>query len=239
MNQTNSKSELKTLLEILFVSIRLGLTSFGGPTAHLGYFHEEYVRRKKWMDEKGYADLVALAQFLPGPTSSQVGIGIGVMRAGVLGGILAFLGFTFPSVIALILFALLLQGFDIGNAGWIHGLKIVAVVVVAHAILGMAKNLTPDLKRKGIALFALVSTLIWQTAFSQVGVIVIAALFGFLLYKEHNEKEEVSAQFPIAKSVSAICLLLFLGFYFFYRLSGKLLDHTGWLCSIVFIDQVR
>ncbi|MCG7336115.1 chromate transporter [Sporosarcina sp. ACRSM] len=214
MNQKNSHRGLKRLLEILFVSTRLGLTSFGGPTAHLGYFHEEYVRRRKWMDEKSYADLVALAQFLPGPASSQVGIGIGVMRAGVLGGLVSFIGFTLPSVIALILFALLLEGFDIGNAGWIHGLKIVAVVVVAHAILGMAKNLTPDLKRKTIALFALVSTLLWQTAFTQVGVILIAALFGFLLYKQHNENEEASSPFPIAKSVSVICLLLFFALLF-------------------------
>src|SRR5690625_2889352 len=151
MNKTKRNKGFKSLLEILLVSTRLGLTSFGGPTAHLGYFHEEYVRRRKWMDEKSYADLVALAQFLPGPASSQVGIGIGVMRAGVLGGIVSFIGFTLPSVIALILFALLLTGFDIGNAGWIHGLKIVAVAVVAHAILSMAKNLTPDLRRKAIA----------------------------------------------------------------------------------------
>ena len=181
MNQNYSTSRLKSLLEILVVSTRLGLTSFGGPTAHLGYFHEEYVRRRKWMDEKSYADLVALAQFLPGPASSQVGIGIGVMRAGVLGGIVSFVGFTLPSVIALILFALLLRNFDVGNAGWIHGLKIVAVAVVAHAILGMAKNLTPDLKRKAIALFALVGTLIWQTAFTQVGVILIAAFLGYFI----------------------------------------------------------
>ena len=140
MNQKNSNRGFKSLLEILFVSTRLGLTSFGGPTAHLGYFHEEYVRRRKWMDEKSYADLVALAQFLPGPASSQVGIGIGVMRAGVLGGIISFIGFTLPSVIALILFALLLTEFDIGNAGWIHGLKIVAVAVVAHAIIGYGKK---------------------------------------------------------------------------------------------------
>lgn len=214
MNQTNSNKGLKSLIEILLVSTRLGLTSFGGPTAHLGYFHEEYVRRKKWMDEKSYADLVALAQFLPGPASSQVGIGIGVMRAGVLGGIISFIGFTLPSVIALILFALLLTGFDIGNAGWIHGLKIVAVAVVAHAIMGMARNLTPDLKRKTIALFALISTLIWQTAFTQVGVILVAGLFGFLLYKQHQENEEVSSQFPIAKRVSAIFLLLFFSLLF-------------------------
>src|SRR5690625_3614693 len=167
------------------------------------------------MDEKSYADLVALAQFLPGPASSQVGIGIGVMRAGVLGGIVSFLGFTLPSVIALILFALLLTGFDIGNAGWIHGLKIVAVAVVAHAILSMAKNLTPDLRRKAIALFALIGTLIWQSAFTQVGVILIAAFFGFLLYKQHEKDEEVSSRFPISKRVSAICLLLFFGLLLF------------------------
>ena len=211
MNKKNPNRGFKSLLEIFLVSTRLGLTSFGGPTAHLGYFHEEYVRRRKWMDEKSYADLVALAQFLPGPASSQVGIGIGVMRAGVLGGIISFIGFTLPSVIALILFALLLTEFDIGNAGWIHGLKIVAVAVVAHAIIGMAKNLTPDLKRKAIALFALIGTLLWQTAFTQVGVILLAALFGFLLFKHHDEIEEASSQFPIAKRVSVICLLLFFG----------------------------
>src|SRR3982751_2982570 len=106
MKQNNENIGVKSLLEILLVSTRLGLTSFGGPVAHLGYFHDEYVRRKKWMDEKIYADLVALCQFLPGPSSSQVGIGIGVMRGGILGGIIAFIGFTIPSVIALIIFAL-------------------------------------------------------------------------------------------------------------------------------------
>ncbi|MEI3610441.1 chromate transporter [Pseudogracilibacillus sp. SO10305] len=215
MNQSNPNRGFKSLLEIFLVSTRLGLTSFGGPTAHLGYFHEEYVRRRKWMGEKSYADLVALAQFLPGPASSQVGIGIGVMRAGILGGIISFIGFTLPSVIALILFALLLTGFDIGNAGWIHGLKIVAVAIVAHAIIGMAKNLTPDLKRKAIALFALIGTLLWQSAFTQVGVILIAAFFGFLLFKQHDEIEKTKSNFPITKRVSVICLLLFFGLLFF------------------------
>ena len=115
MNQTNWNTRFKLLVEILAVSTRLGFTSFGGPIAHLGYFHNEYVRRRQWMDEKSYADLVALSQFLPGPASSQVGIGIGVMRAGVLGGIISFIGFTLPSVIALILFALLLKGFNVGR----------------------------------------------------------------------------------------------------------------------------
>ncbi len=156
-----------------------------------------------------------MAQFLPGPASSQVGIGIGVMRAGILGGVVSFLGFTLPSVVALILFAILLTEFEINHVGWIHGLKIVAVVVVAHAIMGMAKKLTPDLKRKAIALFALITTLIWQTAFTpQVGVILIAALMGFLLFKHQQEKEEVRSFFPIAKSVSIISLLLFFALLF-------------------------
>lgn len=209
-----SNKKLKSLLEIFLVSTKLGLTSFGGPTAHLAYFHEEYVRRKKWMDEKSYADLVALAQFLPGPASSQVGIGIGVVRAGILGGIISFIGFTLPSVVALILFALLLTEFQVGTAGWLHGLKIVAVAIVAHAIIGMAKSLTPDLKRKAIALFALLSTLLLQTTFTQIGVILLAALLGFLLFKPSDVIEETDAQFPIGKKVATICLTLFFSLLF-------------------------
>ncbi len=197
------------------VSIRLGVTSFGGPIAHLGYFHEEYIRRRKWMDEKSYADLVALAQFLPGPASSQVGIGIGIVRGGVLGGIISFLGFTLPSVIALIIFALLLQTFNLGEAGWIHGLKLVAVAIVAHAILGMAKNLTPDLKRKTIALFALTITLVWPAIYSQIGIILLAALTGFLMFKQHHLQEDHSkVYFPVSKKLGVICLTLFFGLLF-------------------------
>ncbi|MGD6972435.1 chromate transporter [Rossellomorea aquimaris] len=209
-----TSSRLKYLIEILIISTRLGLTSFGGPVAHLGYFHEEYIRRRKWMDEKSYADLVALCQFLPGPASSQVGMGIGIMRAGVLGGIVSFIGFTLPSVIALILFAIILQGLDVADAGWIHGLKIVAVAVVAHAILGMAKKLTPDLARKAIALLALVVILLWQTAFSQVGVILLSAVIGFLLFKHHNTDDEARIDFPISRRFAVICLVLFFGLLF-------------------------
>lgn len=201
----------KTLLEILMVSGRLGFTSFGGPIAHLGYFHDEYIRKRKWMDEKNYADLVALCQFLPGPASSQVGIGMGIMRAGVPGGIVSFLGFTLPSVVALILFALILQGLDVSNAGWIHGLKLVAVAVVAHAIIGMAQKLTPDLKRKAIALLALVITLLWQTAFSQVGMILLSAILGFLIYSRHEAEADSRISFPVKRSLAALCLALFFG----------------------------
>lgn len=205
----NKNRGLKSLFEILLVSTRLGLTSFGGPIAHLGYFHHEYIRKRKWTDEKSYADLVALCQFLPGPASSQVGIGIGVMRAGILGGLVSFIGFTFPSVIALILFAFILKGLNVADAGWIHGLKIVAVAVVAHAILGMATNLTPDVKRKAIALFALVGTLLWQTAYTQVGIIFGAAIIGFLLYQQPIDKNKEDLHFPISKMFGAICLFLF------------------------------
>lgn len=205
--------QIRLLLEILFVSTRLGLTSFGGPIAHLGYFHHEYVRKRKWMDEKSYADLVALCQFLPGPASSQVGIGIGVMRAGVIGGIVSFLGFTLPSVIALIVFASVLQGMDINDAGWIHGLKIVAVAVVAHAIVGMAQQLAPDTKRKAIALLALTVTLLWQTAYTQIAIILLSAVLGYLIYQKQNQDQNSQTPFsiPLSRGIAIICLLLFFG----------------------------
>ncbi|MCY8033287.1 chromate transporter [Bacillus sonorensis] len=211
MTKHHADRSWKTLLEILIVSTRLGLTSFGGPIAHLGYFHAEYIRKRKWLDEKNYADLVALCQFLPGPASSQVGIGIGVMRGGLLGGILAFLGFTLPSVVALIVFALILQGWDAETADWIHGLKIVAVAVVAHAIIGMAQKLAPDVKRKSIALFALVAALLWQTAYIQVCVILVAAFLGLLFYKNQKAVEHSVIQFPISRRFAVCCLSLFFG----------------------------
>lgn len=214
MTEINQNKGFRALIEILFVSTRLGVTSFGGPVAHLGYFHNEYILRRKWMDEKSYADLVALCQFLPGPASSQVGIGIGVMRAGILGGIVSFIGFTLPSVLALILFAFILQGFNVSDAGWLHGLKMVAVAVVAHAILGMAKNLTPDLTRKALALFALVGTVLWQSAFTQIGVIMICALIGFIIFKNHQDHHETNMHFPISKGFAIGCLTLFFGLLF-------------------------
>lgn len=207
-----NRTIFKTWFEILLVATRLGLTSFGGPIAHLGYFHEEYIRRRKWMDEKSYADLVALCQFLPGPTSSQVGIGIGVMRGGLFGGIISFLGFTLPSVIALILFALFLNTFGIEDSGWINGLKIVAVVVVAHAVIGMGKNFTPDIQRKTIALFAVIVTLIWQTAYTQIAVIFLAGIVGYFLFQQGKSGDEnPAATFPISRRLGTICLSLFFG----------------------------
>lgn len=212
------ESKWKTLFEIFAISTKLGLTSFGGPIAHLGYFHEEYIRRRKWLDEKSYADLVALCHFLPGPASSQAGIGIGLMRGGILGGLCAFIGFTFPSAIALMIFALILKELHIVDAGWIHGLKIVAAVVVAHAVIGMAQKLAPDRGRKAIALGALVVTLLWQHAFSQVVVMLLAAFIGFLLYKKVEEDTQTSLQVPISIRFAASCLLLFFGLLLFLPL---------------------
>jgi chromate transporter len=203
------KSRFMSLLEVLGVSTKLGLTSFGGPIAHLGYFHDEYIRRRKWMDERSYADLVALCQFLPGPASSQVGIGIGVMRAGLLGGIVAWIGFTLPSVIALVLFALLLQSFDVGNAGWIHGLKLVAVAIVAHAVLGMGQKLTPDRNRATIAIGATTITLLWQTAATQVLIIIAAGIIGFFLYRDSKIPNLPEMRVPIRRSIAIASLILF------------------------------
>lgn len=204
-------SKWKALLEVLVVSTKLGLTSFGGPIAHLGYFHQEYISRRKWLDERSYADLVALCQFLPGPASSQVGIGIGVIRAGLLGGLIAWLGFTLPSIIALVSFAFLFQGFDIGNAGWIHGLKIVAVAIVAQAILGMGQKLAPDRNRVTIAIIASSATLLWQTAFSQVLLIVIAGFVGMMLYRKTVIPESTNLTVPISRSFAVLCLAVFFG----------------------------
>lgn len=196
-------------LEIFLISTRLGLTSFGGPIAHLGYFHEEYVRRRNWLDEQSYADLVALCQFLPGPASSQVGIGIGIVRGGLVGGFISFLGFTLPSIIALVIFALVLEDLDVSDAGWLQGLKIVAVAVVAHAIWGMAQKLTPDLQRRTIALLAMSGTLLWQTSLAQVLVILAAGGAGWVLYRSVQEADHTAVLETVSRKTGAFCLTLF------------------------------
>ena len=138
---------ISRLLEVLLVALRLGLTSFGGPVAHIGYFRDEYVARRQWLSEERFAELVALCQFLPGPASSQLGIAIGTGRAGYLGGFLAWLGFTLPSAAALAAFAYGVHEFGSDAGGWLDGLKIAAVAVVAFALWGMGKTLTPDRTR--------------------------------------------------------------------------------------------
>lgn len=174
-------TECGSVREVLAVALRLDLTSFGGPIAHLGYFRHEYAERRRWVDETAYADLVALCQFLPGPASSQLGIAIGTRRAGMAGGLAAWLGFTLPSAIALVLFGTLTAAVDLSSAGWVHGLKIAAVAVVAQAVYAMARSLTPDWPRRIVAIIAAVVALAWTTPFAQVAIIAGGALVGRLV----------------------------------------------------------
>lgn len=168
-----------SMLEVLFAFLKLGLTSFGGPVAHLGYFHAEFVERRRWLDDKSYGDLVALCQFLPGPASSQVGIALGLNRAGWAGALAAWVGFTLPSAIALILFAYgVAEWSALAASGAVHGLKVVAVAVVAQAVWGMAKSLCPDRPHAGIAIGAALVVLATPTAAGQIGAIVLGGLIG-------------------------------------------------------------
>lgn len=197
--------------EVLGASLRLGLTSFGGPVAHLGYFRREYVERRRWLDEATYADLVALAQMLPGPASSQLGILIGTRRAGMLGGLVAWLGFTLPSAIALTLLGLFSRSVDLGSAGWVEGLKIAAVAVVAHAVYLMARTLAPDWPRRLIAITAAVVALLWVTPFSQVAIILGGAIVGRLVLSLSAMPTAVPEPRRISRRVAVVCLAVFVG----------------------------
>jgi len=199
-----------SLLEVLWVSTRLGVTSFGGPIAHLGYFHEEYVRRRKWLDEQSYADLVALCQFLPGPASSKVGIAIGIIRAGLPGGVLAWLGFTLPSALALVAFAYGVSTIGTAaGAGWLHGLKVVAVAVVALAVWGMARNLCPDRERATLAILTATVALAWPTAWGQIIPIVVAGLIGLRLFPGSSPLPALPIRVPVGRRVGAAAWVLF------------------------------
>ncbi|SES20063.1 chromate transporter [Psychrobacillus sp. OK032] len=198
-------------IEIIKASTKLGLTSFGGPAAHIGYFREEYVQKRKWLDDKMYADIVALCQFLPGPASSQVGISIGLLRGGILGGILSWIGFTLPSVILLMLFATLVTTTGSFDSGWIQGLKIVAVAVVAHALLGMQKSLAPDKVRISIAVACAILTMLIPTAIGQISIIVVAGVFGYLFYRKETVNPAPNIALTFGKKTGIISWILFLG----------------------------
>jgi chromate transporter len=192
-------------LEVLRVFLKLGLTSFGGPIAHLGYFRREFVVRRAWLDERAYADLVALCQFLPGPASSQTGFAIGLMRAGYLGGLAAWAGFTLPSAIAMTLVAFG-EGALKGRAGdgLIHGLKLVAVAIVAQAVLGMARNLAPDRPRATIAVVSLVLTASVPGTWAQVAVILLGALAGLLVCRIGVGADVAVAEAQISRSMGFV-----------------------------------
>jgi chromate transporter len=199
------------VVEVLRVATRLGLTSFGGPVAHLGYFREEYVVRRQWVDEATYADLVVLCQFLPGPASSQVGIAIGITRAGLLGGVAAWLGFTLPSALALVAFAYSLRVVEVAGAGWLHGLKVAAVAVVAVAVWGMARSLAPDRERATIALLSAVIAILWPTGIGQVTLIAAAGLVGWRLLSGATAPATSPHPVPAGRRLGASMLGLFFG----------------------------
>jgi chromate transporter len=200
-----------TIREVFLVALRLGLTSFGGPIAHIGYFRREYVDRRRWLDEVTFADLVALCQLLPGPASSQLGIAIGSRRAGILGGVVAWLGFTLPSAIAMILFGVYAAATDVSSTGWVHGLKLAAVAVVAHAVWMMARTLTPDWRRRAIAVLATIIALAWPAALAPVAIIAGAATVGRLVLDGPGAGPAGPEPATLSRRAGVVALALFFG----------------------------
>ncbi|MGW7832174.1 chromate efflux transporter [Staphylococcus xylosus] len=217
-------------LEVFLVALRLGCTSFGGPTAHLGYFYDEYVKRKQWLTEQQYTNLVALCQFLPGPASSQVGFGIGITKAGLIGGVISFIGFTLPSVIVLMLCATLLLAYS-NDLGWTHGLKLVAVAIVLNAIIGMGQKLLPDLKTKILALFTLVVSITVIHPLSQLGALTVVAIVGLALFRETDEQKSLIKIFNIPRIVGAISLILFFSLLLILPILN-FVTHNSWINMI-------
>ncbi|EXI90305.1 MAG: Chromate transport protein [Candidatus Accumulibacter regalis] len=209
--QTNSAAaQESSAWPIFLIFLRLGLTSFGGPVAHLGYFREEFVNRRRWLSDRAYADLVALCQFLPGPASSQVGIALGLSRGGYAGALAAWTGFTLPSAMALIVFALGIASWgDVLPAGVLDSLKVVAVAVVAQAVWGMARNLCTDTPRISIMVAATCTVLAWPSALGQVGVIVGAGILGLLLFKAGPDLPHEPLPITASRRAGGGWLLLF------------------------------
>lgn len=196
---------------VFLIFLRLGLTSFGGPIAHIGYFHGEFVTRRAWLNERAYADLVALCQFLPGPASSQVGMALGLSRAGYAGAFAAWAGFTLPSAVAMILFAQSVAGFGalLLNNGVLHGLKVVAVAVVAQAIWGMARSLCPDVQRVTVMTAAACLTLLMSSALMQVGVILAAGIAGATMFKPGQAVDRDPLPVMVSRRAGMVWLALF------------------------------
>ncbi|MES5482058.1 chromate efflux transporter [Bradyrhizobium sp. INPA03-11B] len=197
--------------EVLLIFLKLGVTCFGGPIAHIGYFRDEFVTRRRWLAEQAYADLVALCQFLPGPASSQVGFSLGLMRAGYLGALAAWTGFTLPSAIALVLFAFGASGLSgPAGAGLVHGLKLVAVAIVAQAVWGMARSLCPDRERASIATVAALMILASSSSIAQIGAIVLGAVAGLWFCRAQMANGVTHIAMPVSRRAGVAALILFL-----------------------------
>jgi chromate transporter len=203
--------ERGSALEVLWVAFRLGLTCFGGPIAHLGYFRTEYVEKKRWIDEESYTDLIALCQFLPGAASSKLGMSIGILRAGLRGGFAAWLGFTLPSAIALATVAIALRDVSSSTVDLLHGLKVVAVAVVAQAVWGMAKSFAPDKSRATIAIGAAAAALLLPTAISQISVIAAAGLIGWRFLRSESATTPPGLHVPIPRWLAIASWILLFG----------------------------
>lgn len=212
------------LWEVLLVATRLGLTSFGGPIAHIGYFRDEYVVRRKWLTEERFGELVALCQFLPGPASSQLGIAIGMGRAGMGGGLAAWLGFTLPSAVALILFAYGVHAFNGEASDWLRGLKIVAVAVVALALWGMGKSLAPDRPRIAIAVLATAAVLVTGGIGAQLAVIAGGAALGLMLLRPPEVEAESATGRRKGTLVAAAALAVFFALLLALPVASRLID---------------
>lgn len=199
-----------SLLEVLLIFLRLGVTCFGGPIAHIGYFRQEFVVRRRWLDEQSYADLVALCQFLPGPASSQVGFSIGLMRAGYGGALAAWIGFTLPSAIALVLFAYgeSALGGPVG-IGLLHGLKLVAVAIVAQAVGGMARTLCPDKQRASIAVVITLIMLFSDASAAQIGAIALGGIAGLFLCRAAPPPSAEHIAVPVSRTAGLVALTAF------------------------------
>ncbi|WP_316884828.1 chromate efflux transporter [Ralstonia flatus] len=224
-------------MEVLAVFLKLGLTSFGGPVAHIGYFRREFVERRRWLDDATFTDLVGLCQFLPGPASSQVGFSVGLLRAGWRGGLAAWCGFTLPSVLLLLVFAMLAPslGGPVG-AGLIHGLKLVAVAVVAQAVWDMARKLCPDWQRAGIAVISIAVLDALTTVYAQLVVIALGAVLGLLLCRSARPvpaglKAGQGGAFRVSHMASIVSLVLFCGLLFGLPVAA---DLYPWMPAKVF-----
>ncbi len=209
-NATGQPSDKIDPVCIFWAFLKLGCTSFGGPVAHIAYFRSEFVEKRKWLDDSAYTDLVALCNFLPGPASSQIGIALGTLKAGITGGLAAWMGFTLPSALALLLFAYGFTAFGLSaDAGWIHGLKIVAVAVVAQAVWGMGKTLCPDRLRATLAIAATLIVFAWPSAWGQIVAIVLGALVGLRYLPPVTLHRSEHTRFMVSKAAAVTAWVLF------------------------------